>query len=423
MNFLLFFVCGIYAVIFHFFYTKSIGKDFFLNPSTLQSNYFSLSGNILIETLFFLVLGAVLYIVFSDFSSSSDEAETHITFEDVKNFLKKFFKKYLYYVGFFLFYFSLFLIFRELGFTFSYIILLVNFVIFSMFFLSSKFYIFRDFIKVNTILFSLFYISKYIYSFITWQIAFIEIDFINSFFVLIFFILTIYSDNFILKKKHSDTAITTYFFIYLFLFVSFYFYLVFSSLTLTLAFMSFVFSFVCYFLAPKLELFHDSIIPLRYLSLVFSYTGIGATVWYGYKHWFSMFPLVILLFSSYFNFFIHRKYFNLISLGWCFAAIGYFAFYLYMIFVSSTLWLWQYMVSYFFIVSALVILVPITYKSKEIMEYYMYHIFSYIFNIVWVVYYFLLSWFDIFHFWVILLIESVFVFFSYYQINLLKKKQ
>lgn len=285
-----------------------------------------------------------------------------------------------------------------MGVNFSYFVFIVSTLIFFMFFIANKFYIFRDFIKVNTILFSIVYIGNYIYSFITQDVNFIEIDFINSFLILVFFILTIYSDNFLLKKPHSDKALTIYFFVYFFLFVAFYLYLLLSSLSITFAFLGFVFSLFCFFGVPRIGLFENSVIPLRILSLVFSYIGIIFSVLHGYMYGWSLFLILILFFSSYFNIYVHRLYANFVSLSFGLFSAVMCIFQVFFLYLSSFFFTSEPFIVYTFVWSLLIVISPMMWQSKDIIEHYFFHIFSYITNITGVVYFFLLSGFDIFTF-------------------------
>ena len=423
MNLLLFFVSSIFSFIFYFFYTRSLWKDVFLNDTFVQSNINSLTGNLFIESFLFLVIWVVLYLSFSSLDSIKDvEGAKKLEFKDMTWFVVNFFKKYLYYIGFFLFYFSIYLILSELWVNFSYFVFIVSFFIFCLFFLANKFHLFRDFIKVNTILFSLVYIFFYVYNFLLGTVSFIEIDFINSFLILIFFVLTIYSDTFLLKKPFSDESLTLYFFTYLFLFVSFYFYIVLGDITFVFSLLWLLFSLFCFYGVPKLELFKNSVIPLRYFSLIFSYIGIVFCLIYLQSHEIRLIMLLILLFSAFFNFEVHRKFNNFVSLSFSFLAFWFFVFLLYFHYLGSVLGADIPLLGYTFFLSLLSIFTPIFYDSRDIIEHYFYHTYSYILNIVGVVYFFVFNWFDIFTFWIILFIESGFVFFSYYKINSLKTK-
>lgn len=422
MNYLLFWVCSIFAFIFHFFHTRSIGKDIFFDDFPQgKLDVFISSQNLFIASISFLFLWMALYIIFSQFDQEKKEQPVpKLSFWDIKNILWAFFKKYLYYAGFIFFYLSIYIILHQFWVSFSYCIFIISIIIFWLFFAASNFYIFRDFIKVNTILFSIYYIADYILNFSLGQVTFIEIDFINSFLVLVFFVLTIYSDNFLLKKPHSDTPLVVYFFVYLFLFVSFYSYIVFWSVHFTFAVLWFLFSVFCYYIAPDFILFKNATIALRYLSLFFSYISILSSVSYHLLKSFHLVIIVLLLTWAYFNFDIHKKYSNFVSLWFSFLAFWWAVFSIFFEFVFPSFINPQTILVLSFIFAILAILFPIFSKSKEIMEHYFFHIFSYLINFFWVCAFFYFNWFDILAFWVILFIESIFVFFSYYKINSLR---
>ena len=221
MAFLLWLVSFFFCFIFFSFFNLEKNEGSALWDDISLYKFESLSWNLIVETLLFFTVWLFLFFYF--FNSGiwkSDFQKDWFWFnKDIfKKWLSLFFKKYLYYIGFIFFYFWVYFIFEsmEIG-DFWHFIFFVNLLIGVLFFIIKKLFIFRDFIKINTILFSFYYIFSYIYFFFTGDEVFSWIDFLNSFLVLLFFIISIYFDKKILGKQFGDTALVSYFFVYSFL--------------------------------------------------------------------------------------------------------------------------------------------------------------------------------------------------------------
>lgn len=423
MNYLLFFVSIIYTFIFYLFYIFSEWKSFFLwefvwSPYKIQS----ISSFMPIEIGFFLIISFFLFFYFWNFKAKKEEESASINYKELQKFTLLFFKKYIYYIGFIFFYASLFIILKELNISFVYIIFSINIIIFLLFFITHKFFISRDFIKVNTILFSLYYIFFYIFHISSWINSFIFIDFINSIGIIIFFLLSLYLDKKILKKDFTDTGITLYFFIYLFFVSSFYLSSIFQNITSVVSIIGFLFFLLLFFFIPKIPLFYQNKISIRITALFLNYISFVFWILSLYITGFNYFIFLIILVSSLFNIFVHQRYTNSISLiFWLGGSI----FSIFQMFFN-----WYYtgiqdniaFIFFWFFITSILLVSLYRIHFKNIYDYFIINIYLYLLFIYVTVYFFFKNWFDIFHFWIILLYISVWIFLSYNKINSLRIK-
>lgn len=423
MNYLLLFVSSLYTLIFYIFYIFSEGKSFFLTE-TIWNTYKlqSISSFIPVEIAIFCFLSLFFFFYFWNFKANKEKESHLINYKELQNFTITVLKKYTYYIGFIFFYVSLFIIFRELHISFVYIIFFINIFIFLLFFITHKFFISRDFIKINTILFSLYYIFFYIIHISSWIDSFIFIDFVNSICIVIFFILSLYSDKMVLKKDFSDTGITLYFFIYLFFLLSFYLSSLFQNITNVVSIVGFLFFLILFFFIPKVPLFTQNKVPIRMVSLFLNYISFIFWILSLLFLKFDFFIFFIVFVSSLFNIFVHFRYVNSISfIIWIMGSI-------FILFQSFFQWYYtwfqnniDFVIFWFFIAFSLIVILYMA-QLKNIYDYYIINLQVYIVFIYSSNYFFFKNWFDIFHFWIILLLISIWIFLSYNKINSLRIK-
>ena len=428
MNFLIFFISLIFSGIFYFFYSisnfwKFLGIDF------SNSLYFeSLSSNLIIESISFIIIWIIFYIYFTDFSFSKKiEEEKQIKLSKIdKNLIlektKIFIKKYLYYFGFVFLYLGIYFIYKSFGnYDFSYLILLINFIFFSLFFINSRFSLFRDFIKINTILFSLYYLFYYSYLFFNQIHNFVLVDFINSLFLLSSFILILYNDKKLLNQKKFDEIIIAYFSLFLFVFFSFYIY-VFDvfSLSYILFFVSFLLSALIYFFFTKISFLSQNISLLRWISFIFSYISIISAFYILIFLGFNFLVFLILCYLIYFNILVHRKFENYISFLFANIWVVFIIYYSYFkIFLDKDDWMVFLILS--LVLSLEYIILTYFFEFKYKFDYYFLHIFSYVFNFFSIVFYLFYFKIDLFTIWIIFFIESFYIFLSYFKLRNLKE--
>ncbi len=336
MNFLIFLISVIFSFVFYFFYLISNNKNIFWYDFSSPVYFDSLSWSLIWESILFIILGVVFYIYFSDFSITNDERwlgeeniiegelwtniEKYFNKEKISNNLSIFFKNYLYYIGFIFLYFGIYLIYKSYSLdTFSYIILILNTVILVLFFITKKFFIFRDSIKINVILFSIYYLVFYINNFLYSITLFSLVDIINSVLILFSFLLVFYNDSKILNYKKLDNSLLIYFFIFIFVFLWFsswcfldnYFYT--FKLSFILAVVATLLNISIYLWFLKIKFFENNLVILRVISFIFWY--IASVIWviYFIKYGFNILLFLFLIYFIFFNFIIHNKYENYIS--------------------------------------------------------------------------------------------------------------
>ncbi len=445
MRYLFFFLSLLYSFIFYVFYVFSLNKDIFLNDLDAKKNILNLSlsnsvvfwndsvfiiqsffWNLLYEVIIFLFLWLIL---FFSFSKKDLESETGLDERPVsdsekvqiftfKNFVKVL-KKFSYYVWFILFYLSFYLI--SLSFpivSFSVFIFVVNIVIYILFFASKYNSVVRDFLRINSIIFSLFYLISYFYIITLDNNYFHLVDFINSFLILLIFPTILYFDKKISKKENFDSSLIVHFSAYIFwvFLFYFYFYIFHQNLVFWVSFISTFFGIIWFEILPKLEILKKSKIVLRYIWIIFSYIWILFWIIYLSFFDFSLIIFLILLLQSVYNAFIHRKYVNYISL---------------FIWIFLLIYLFYYAIIYFniidyrslgflvlgFIISFLIIILTYAVKLKMFFSYYVIHFFSYLINIITIIIFFIFNNFDVLYIWILLLLESIYFFLSYYKLN------
>ncbi len=418
MNILLFLISIIFSFIFYSFHNLSILWNFLWEDKYLYLNFsqFSLTWNLIIESLIFLIIGFTFFLLFSTFFKNKKQINTTPYF---KKWLKKNFKIILYYIGFILFYVSISMMLKKLNFNFAYIILFINVLIITTFFISSRFFILADLLKINNVIFSSVYIFLFINTFIIKQYEFLTIDFINSIIILFSFIIILYSDKVLLKNK-SDSFILINFFIYTFLFISFYFNIYFNNISFIFSFISFFLNILIFYLLSKIHFFKNSKITLTVLWIFLSYISIISWVYYLLFYnifYLELIIIPILFYSAFFNFKIHKLYENYTSFLFFFISFYFIVFYIYYNYIYLINHNDLSLVFYGFTISLITSLSTYLYKYKRIYDYYIMYFMSLLTSIVATVYYFYINPFDLFNLWIILLYDSVLVFISYNKLR------
>lgn len=423
MNILLLLISLIFWWIFYIFYLLS-NWDFSFNSGLYLE---SLSWNLIIESVSFILIWVFLFFWFSNFSLEKKEKNTkksiNFNFSYFLELLQIFVKKYLYYIGLILAYSSFYFILKYFWYNnFSYFIITLNIIVLFLFILKHKFLLFRDFIKINTILFSIYYIIFFILSFYDSGLNLGRIDIINTILIFIFFLLTFFNDNSILKSKKSDLALVTNFFVYTFLFLSYYLsdYLTNIGLSIFLS-STFLFSFI-YFFITKIEFFKNNIKFLKIISILISYVALFSSFYLLNKQSYSFFAILNIIYISVFNFYIHYKYQNYISFFMSFLGFLFIIFYFYfktLFFADS----WFIFLGLGFSLATEIIIYSYFYNFKYKIDYYFTHIISYLITIFVIVYYFYAFSFDLLTLGIILLLTSMIALWSYFRLKQIDLKQ
>jgi hypothetical protein len=444
MNLFIFLISIIFYLVFYFFYIVNNNKNIFnYTFSSWDIHFSSLSWNLIIEAIGFFILGMSFFIYFSDFSlkrkiylwnknikikegKSNLSKKYFLNRKRIISFLSSFFKKYLYYIWFISFYLSTFIIFKSFDISnFSYVIMFINILVLIAFFLTGKFFIFRDFIKVNTIIFSIYYVFFYLYHFATQNLWFFTIDIMNSIFILILFLLTFYDNK--NNKKEIDNPLLFYFFLYIFLFLSYIVWVLISkysfqiNISLIIFYSSLFLNIFMYFYLSRVRLFKENKVLIRVISFLFWYVASIFAVMYLIEYWLNFKILSFLVYLIFFYFFIHNKFENYISFLFSNLLVTFIIYfwYLYMYYIEDD--------GLIFIILSIfmsleTIIFTYFYKFKYDSDYYFLHIYSYFVNIISIVIYLILFKIDLFVLWIIFFIESIYIFLSYYRLKQIKNK-
>jgi hypothetical protein len=446
MNLLIFLISIIFYLVFYFFYIVNNNKNIFNYTFSSWDIYFSsLSWSLIIEAIGFVILWIVFFIYFSDFSlkrkiylwnknikikenNDNLSKKYFLDRKKITSFLSIFFKEYLYYIWFISFYLSIFIIFKSFDISnFSYVIMFINILVLIAFFLTGKFFIFRDFIKINTIIFSIYYVFIYLFYFATQNLWFFAIDIMNSIFILILFLLTFYDNKNGINKKEIDKPLLFYFFLYIFLFLSYIVWVFINkysfpiNIYLIIFYSSLVLNIFMYFYLSKIKLFKKNKIFIRVISFLFWYVSSIFAMMYLIEYWLNFKILFFLVYLIIFNFFIHNKFENYISFLFSNLLITFIIYfwYLYMYYIEDD--------GLIFIILSIfmsleTIIFTYFYKFKYDFDYYFLHIYSYFVNIISIVMYLILFKIDLFVLGIIFFIESIYIFLSYYRLKQIKNK-
>ncbi len=404
-----------YALWFLSWPQQSLGSFFWVNSFSILS-------------LLFFVFGCIWFVYFYIFlwSKSDKEEKNSVAFDykQAQEALLKFFRNNLYYVGFIFLYLALyFIIGPSVWYDFWYFIFIISFIILILFFVSEKFSLFRDLIKINTILFSLYYIISYLIIFITGNDFFGLLDLLNQIFIIAFFVLNIYNDKTLLKNKINDTALISYGFTYLLLFCVFYISLGWLSTLLSFVFIGTILSFVLKNFISEFSFFQWNAAVLKILSLIFWYIALFSAMFYFMLYGFHLFAFVFAAYLIIDNIIIHNNYQNYSSFSISLVALLFFYAYLYF----SKLYLYEIdgyiflLYGYMLYFWAIILWYIQTFKYKT--DYYFIYSFFYGFSIVSMLYFLFSFSFELFDFWVMLLLQSILTFMVYYKFNTLSKHE
>ncbi len=420
MKFVLFFISLIFSFIFFIFYRLTKWDLVFFDYVKITRNLDSISWNLIFETIFFLFLGIFLFVYFSNTKpkiisniSENPKLKVKLSLLDFSVFLKK----YFYYVWFLFFYISVFLIIKSLNIgNFEYFILFWNIIILGLFFLTHKFFILRDFIKINTIIFSIYYTYIYLSYFISGGDLSI-INNINWFFVLLLFLVNFWKNK--LHKSDADNSLLVYFFVYSFVLISFYLKIIFTEMFFNFFIVSFFLNIISYFYLQKVQIFYNSKYTLRWISVIFSYISIIFWIINLLTDSYLLIVYFILSYLIVFNYKIHYNFQNYISLSF-FSLTSLILFY-YSIFsyleANIIFLILSFLLSFSIIISSYLI------KYKYIFDNYFFHIISYSLTFFSSFYYFFFinRNFSFLLLWIVLFMISILIFISFIRLKKISK--
>ncbi len=410
MNILLFLISIIFWSIFYLFYLISDWSNIYFN---------SLSWNLLIESVSFILIWFFAFIWFSNFNiekKENNKDKIKLDFSYFVKIIQIFFKKYLYYLWLILAYSSIYFILKYYWYSnFSYFILILNLIVLILFLTKKNFLLFRDFIKINTIIFSLYYIIVFILTFFDKNLILSKLDIINTILILVFFWLTLYNDK-VLKNKKSDLELVSNLYVYIYLYLIYYIKLKLNIFSISLLCSStFLVTFI-YFLVTKIKFFNNSKIILNIISIIISYISIIISFYILYNQKYIILWVINIVYLSFFNYFIHYRYQNYVSLFFSIFWFIFLIFYFYFNYLFKQdsgfmfLWLWFFLAWEFIIYTYF-------YDLKYKTDYYFLYIISYLISFFVIVYYFYAFSFDLLTLGIILLLSSFIALGSYFKLK------
>lgn len=407
MAFLLLLISVLFVIIFSFF---SASQNSLESLIWFQGNSFF--------PLIFWGLWCFWFLYFFCMRGAWEEKErSSIDLVQARKALFWFLKRNLYFIAFWLLYFGLyFILWPSLAYDFWYFILIVSMLILFAFFLSERFILFRDLIKINTLLFSLYYIFWYIYILITWDNYFSAIDLLNQILIVIFFILNIYYDTSLLQEKIYDAVLVWYAISYTFLFLVFY-----SSQAniwvLTGAIYIWFWASLLLRNIVHLSFFRSNKAIIKVFSILMGYLSLLSVMLYFAIEDFQFIMWGIMTYLIFDTLITHIKYQNYLSfIIWCFGLLFFYFYFYFNILNNYEIGGYIFMTySYFLYFFAILLWYIQRFPySRDII--FLYTIF-YLSSLLGIAYSLFTFSFELFDFWVMLLLQSILTFMVYYKIN------
>lgn len=152
---------------------------------------------------------------------------------------------------------------------------------------------------------------EYYFDSLSWNLLIESIVFL-FFWVVFLFSFTSYKTNDLNNKINYNVIL--YIFYYLFLILPIYFNIFYFNFTLFSILIFFIFWDIVFKFISNLIIFKDQKINLRYFWLILNYLSFISSFFYLFIIDFSYYIFLIIAYSILFNFYIHKKYTNYISL-------------------------------------------------------------------------------------------------------------
>lgn len=132
------------------------------------------------------------------------------------------------------------------------------------------------------------------------------------------------------KEKFVTYKFEIIYFLYYFLFISYiYFFKIDLNLFFIILIIIFIFSDILFNHISFIKRLKGKKIILRYIWLLLNYISSLISFYFIYKNWLSFIPSYIILFNIIFNFFVHKRYINYISLFFSILNLFFIIYYLY----------------------------------------------------------------------------------------------
>jgi len=408
MKFLLFFLGVVFFLIFFMFSALS-GVEWWM----VKNIFWEANAYVVLSVLCIVFVFRWEWLKSRDKQGPQDvENKKQAVLLSVKTLFGNFFFSYIYYIAGALFYIALY--FMLIAFfpniSISGVFLCINIVVLGLYFLESNFWVFQDFIGVNMVVISIYYILKHI-AYLSWITqGLTNIELINVLFVFLFFFISLSRR----KKFQYIVAIEGCFLGFLFLEILVIYKELFWLALINSAWISFLFWVV-------LLIFTD---PLSYYSRVQVYV---------LRFWGMFFVGLFVLISSSTLFYQEpdQAIYSLPLIVSSFLFVSYYRRFL--SYLSLALWMYSWVCSAVFVFLSfvwreylwfLLIFISILWLFlNKAHKYYMpsdkivFHGFSFLVNLLWVISFFFFYDFSILELWFLLFVESLYFFLSYYLLT------
>lgn len=412
MKFLLFLLGVIFFFIF-FLFSKIGGiEGFFISNIYIQAHIY-----IFISIFFIITLS--LHNFLKDNKQEPEqqqEKEPLFSTQDIGVFIKRLFSQYIYYIALSLFYISVYFVLRSLYGSLSVDIffLALNTLVLFLYFIEHKFEVFQDFIRVNLILGSLYYIGHHIL-YLAWFLGDISgIDFVNMLSIFILFCIVFYTPN---TKKYKQ-IISHYFIAFTFLEIGVVLEYIFNTeillFTITSWILGFLFLLFTDFIRDYTTIKRSYI---RQWGVIFLWLFTLMSLYFLSRETIVSFILILLLSgASYILYLFHQRFQNYLALWFSSLALSGVLYGIYN-FLMPTLSEKYYMYIIFFSMGIVFLWIDSYMPRKYVYDKYFYHVYSLLVNVLWVFCFFFFTDFSILWVGVLLFVESIYLFISYFTLK------
>ena len=417
MKFLLFLLGVVFFFIFYLFSKISGVEGFFVGNLFWIANIYVFTALIFVVQLFFSTQK-------KDIKKTAYEEENEInkyipSREECVLFIKRIFSEYIYYIACALFYVALYFIMQSLysQADIPLLFLFLNVIVIVLYFLEHRFEVFQDLVRVNMGLISLYYIIVHALYIWWFSYDFSIVDMINIAAVFILLFILLYSKR---VSKYFE-LLGHYFIAFSFL----------EILVLSKAFMWWGF-YSSWILA--LFLWTWSLILTKQLQQVLGFPKKMLRAWGVFflslfviisifiiweESIFSLTLIPLLVFGGWILYEFHEEFQNYWAL-----TMGSVAYMWATYWVYSVLFSWENEKDYFYAlalsISWILLFFEKTLRSFRVYDIYFFHILSLLVNLVWIFCFLFLKDVSILSLWILLLIESLYLFVSYYTISKIK---
>lgn len=333
----------------------------------------------------------------------------------IKEIVVIFFEKYIYILAVILFYVSFGLLLHVFfeNIEIEWIFLFFNIIVLFLYFTEEKIIVFQDFLRVNTSVISLYYILFHISYLWGLEVYFSYVDIINILLVWLLFYLFLASK----RVQNYKPQFYSYILSFLILEILVFFNYIYSDIYLWILVLSSLSSYV--FLIFTSEVSRKISLEKKYIriwGLLLSYVFILFSIKYIFFYDVTVFLfLPFLTASAVLLLYFHRFFQNYLALFFsCFWSLLIWIIVFKLVFwYENKDYIWIFIILF----SGLYLLFNSILKSREIYDNYFFHIFSFIVNLVWCVLFVLWANISILSLSILLMGESIYLFYSYYTLS------